>query len=47
MGRLALMDMETRVFMSEVAQNLWSHSRTYGTNGTKCHNVHCLGHVRK
>ena len=21
--------------MSEVAQNLWSHSRTYGTNGLK------------
>ena len=47
MGRLALMAMETRVFMRDVAQDLWPYSRTYGTNGTKCHNVDFLGHVRK
>ena len=41
LGRLALMDMR------EVAQTLWSHSRTYGTNGTKCHNVDSLAHVKK
>ena len=41
------MDIKAGVFMREVAGNLWSHSRTYGTNRTNCHNVDSLGHRRK